>query len=137
MILVLNQNDRIANYLIERKAGTYFHNFQSIGFEKDGKLIGGVIYDSYEEGYRCSISAAGDVGWLTRSSLNIIFDYPFNQLKLKLMMATAFSKNTKSCRVLEGIGFKEKARIPECSENGDLVIYVIYRKDCKYLKGNK
>jgi RimJ/RimL family protein N-acetyltransferase len=53
------------------------------------------------------------------------------------MTASAFSQNKKSCRVLEGIGFKEQTRIPEFSANGDLIIYVMYRKDCKYLRGNK
>jgi RimJ/RimL family protein N-acetyltransferase len=137
LILVLNQNERVAEYLIKKKAGNEFTNFQSIGFEKNGELVGGVIYDSYEAGYRCTISAAGEVGWLTRRTLSYIFDYPFNQLKVKVMTATAFSGNKASCRVLEGIGFKEKARIPECSANGDLVIYAIYREDCIYLKGNK
>lgn len=137
MILVFDENERVADYLIKKKAGNHFCNFQSIGFEKDGKLVGGVIYDSYEAGYRCAISAAGEIGWLTRRTLGYIFDYPFNQLKVKLMTATALSGNKQSCRVLEGIGFKEKARILDASANGDLIIYAMYRDDCKYLKGNK
>jgi len=137
LILVFNQNDRVADYLISKGAGTHYHNFQSIGFEKNGKLIGGVVYDSYEAGYRCAIAAAGEIGWLTRRTLGYIFDYPFNQLNVKIMTASAFSQNKKSCKVLEGIGFKEQTRIPEFSANGDLIIYVMYRKDCKYLRGNK
>jgi RimJ/RimL family protein N-acetyltransferase len=137
LILVFNQNERVADYLIKKKAGTHFNKFQSIGFEKNGELVGGVIYDSYEEGYRCAISAAGEIGWLTRRTLGYIFDYPFNQLNVKVMTASALSGNKESCRVLEGIGFKEKARISEASANGDLIIYAMYREDCKYLKGNK
>lgn len=137
MILVFNQNERVANYLIKKKAGNIFHNYQAIGVEKDGELIGGVIYDSFESGYRCAMSCAGETGWLSRKALNIFFDYPFNQLKVKVITATAISGNVDSCRVLEGCGFKEKARIPDASANGDLIIYAMYRKDCKYLRGNK
>lgn len=137
MSLVFNQNERISDYLIKKKAGNIFYNFQAIGVEKDGELVGGVIYDSYEIGYRCAMSCAGETGWITRKFLNIFFDYPFNQLKVKVITASALSGNIDSCRVLEGCGFKEQVRIPEASKDGDLIIYAMYREDCKYLKGNK
>ena len=137
MILVFNQNERVAEYLAKKKAGNNYTDFQSIGFEKDGELVGGVIYDSYESGYRCAFAGAGEVGWLTRKTLGYMFDYPFNQLKVKVMIASTFSSNKAALRVLNGMGFKEKARIPDCSVEGDLIIFTIYREDCTYLKGNK
>ena len=137
MNLIFDQKERVAEYLVNKKAGNNFHNYQAIGVEKDGKLIGGVLYDSYEIGYRCAMSCAGETGWLSRKNLRIFFDYPFNQLKVNVITATALSKNVDSCRVLEGCGFKEMARIPECSALGDLIIYAMYRDDCKYLKGKK
>ena len=137
MNLIFDQKEKVADYLIKKKAGNIFHNYQAIGVEKDGQLIGGVVYDSYEAGYRCAMSCAGETGWLSRKNLQVFFDYPFNQLKVKVITATAISGNTESCRVLEGCGFKEMARIPDASAQGDLIIYAMYREDCKYLKGKK
>ena len=132
--IILNQKERIANFLIENDAGKAFFNFEALGVEENEKLIAGVVYDSYEPQARCSMHCAG-IGkrWLTKQFLWMAFDYPFNQLKVNVVINTVSSKNKDSIRFTEHCGFKEVARLEDGAEDGDLIIYALYKKDCKWI----
>lgn len=134
--LVLGQKERIGEFLKQHEAwggGTY--NYEAIGLEENGELIAGVIYDGYEAGARISSYCAG-VGkrWLNRDFLRVIFDYPFNQLGVNVVVNVVSTSNDESMRFTEHLGFKEIARIEGGASDGDLIIYVLYKKDCKWIR---
>lgn len=136
MKTIVFDKEKIGQFLLEHEAWSGKTNFyQGIGIEEDGKLIAGVIYDSYEKGARISSHCAG-IGkrWLTKTFLWMMFDYPFNQLKVNVMINTVSSNNKDSMRFTEHLGFKEVARIEGGASDGDLIIYALYKKDCKWIR---
>jgi RimJ/RimL family protein N-acetyltransferase len=63
-----------------------------------------------------------------------MFDYPFNQLKVNVVVNTVSSNNKDSMRFTEHLGFKQVARIEGGASDGDLIIYALYKKDCKWIR---
>lgn len=132
---IVFDKEKVGKFLIEQGAwiGATDH-YQGLGIEEDGQLIAGVVYDSYEEGARISSHCAG-IGkrWLNKTFLHMMFDYPFNQLKVNVVINTVSSNNKDSMRFTEHLGFKQVARIEGGASDGDLIIYALYKKDCKWI----
>lgn len=135
--LVVDQRERIGKWVAERIGcspwtGT---DYQSIGLEKDGELVGGVVIDGFVRGARCSIHCAG-VGrhWLNKEFLRFVFRYVFEQLKCRVIVNPVSSANADSLRFTEHIGFTEACRIEDGYPDGDLVIFKMPKAKCRWLK---
>lgn len=133
--IIIGQKERIANFLISQKAWVDANKYEAMGIEDDGEIIAGVVYDSYEPNARISMHCAG-IGkrWLTKEFLKYAFYYPFNQLNVNAVINTVSSNNKASIIFTEHCGFKEVARIEGGASDGDLIIYVLYKKDCKWIR---
>ncbi len=126
--------ERIGPWVCERTGGEYQATDAAIGLERDGKLIAGVLYDSYMVNSICMHVAAEGANWLNREFLQIVFDYPFNQAKVNKILGLVDSTNTQACRFDEHIGFVLEATIKDAGRHGDLLIYSMTRQQCRYLK---
>lgn len=101
----------------------------------EGNLMGGVIYDDYTG--RCIFmhQASFDARWLTGNMMWIVFDYPFNQVKVDKVGGTINANNKELLDFNLRLGFKEEARIRNAySDGGDLLILTMERADCRWLK---
>lgn len=130
-------NTRIAQFVAERiGVKPLLQNFQAIGLEENGKLIAGALY--YD--YNCrSITAAiaGDGNWNSRWFLRVLFDYPFNQLKVKRLSANTEHDNYSAQRFLEKSGFELEAVLEEAGRNGDLFVYKMFKQNCRWIGDKK
>ena len=72
--------------------------------------------------------------WLTREFLFAIFDYPFNNLKVKVILAPIGQNNIKSLNLCRKLGFEQVADIPYSHPDGNLVIMAMKRNQCKWLQ---
>ena len=133
-MIIIGQKERVARFVQERTGGTYY-DYEAIGIEKNGVLIGGVVIDGYIENSRCSMACAGDGGrWLTRDFLPIVFDYVFRQLDCKVVIITIESSNGKSIKLMTHIGFLPVYTVRNGGSNGcDLIIFEMQKSDCKYI----
>ena len=105
-------------------------DFEAIGIEEDGKLVGGVVINGYQRGVRCSIHCSGEGRrWINREFIRVVFDYAFRQLDCQCVVNPVDVGNADSLRFTKHIGFREVARIPEA----ELVIFSMPRADCRWL----
>lgn len=105
-----------------------------IGKIKDGKLIAGALYEDWN-GSSVICHIAGEGLWADRKYLAVIFDYPFNQIQAKKIIAPVCSTNQKSIDMLEHMGFNQEAKLHGATSKGDLLFFVMDKEDCKYLRG--
>jgi RimJ/RimL family protein N-acetyltransferase len=109
-------------------------NATAIGLERNGRLVVGVVYDQFNGANVCMhISAEPGRHWLNRLFLWAMFDYPFNVLNVKRVTGQICSSNTDSIRFAEHIGFTYETRIKDASPNGDLLIYALFKNQCRYI----
>ena len=124
----------LREWLSEAGKDKYSDDTMCIGQEKDGQLIAVVGYNNFTEKL-CQIHVAStDVYWLNKDLLFAIFDYPFNKVGVKVILAPICKDNHKSLNLCRKLGFEKVAEIPYAHKDGDLVIMSMKRNQCKWLQ---
>jgi RimJ/RimL family protein N-acetyltransferase len=101
--------------------------------DKDGKLLGGVIFDGYTGSCVFAHQASFDKRWLSRDMLWVLFDYPFNQLKVKKICGTIPSSNPKLLEFNLKLGFIVETIIKDGYPDGDMLVMSMTRGECRWL----
>lgn len=134
--LITDEHARVSRWVNQRLGidGDWQSTCSTLGLEQDGELIAGAVIDGYVPDTRCTLHCAA-IGktWLNRRALFAIFDYVFNQLKVKVVLDTVSSSNEASLRFTKHLGFTEVCRIANAAPDGDLVIFTLRREDCRWL----
>ena len=103
-----------------------------LGQVLDGQIRAVVVYCGFY-GKSCMIHVGSEgQHWATKDFLKKVFDYPFNTLKLKVIIGTVAGSNTKALRLDRHLGFKDVAFIPDAHDDGDLVILEMRPEYCKW-----
>ena len=107
---------------------------QGIGWKDKGEIVAGVVYSDFN-GVNCLMHVAA-VGsrWLRREYLWTCFDYPFNQLKLRRVTGLVGEGNKQARRFDEHLGFELETTLKLAHPSGDLLVYVMWREKCRWLK---
>jgi len=100
----------------------------------EGNCLGGVIYDGFTGGCIFMHQAGFHPHWLTGNMIWIVFDYPFNQLKVRKVAGTINSNNKELLDFNRRLGFKEEGRIKHAYPDGDLLVLTMERSACRWLK---
>ncbi len=134
--IVVHENERVGKWVAERANFTYSPgNSQCFGYEIDGELVAGAIFDNYRR-HSIAIHIAGEGRyWMTREGIHVCFDYPFRQLGVHKLIAFIDEVNEKSRHIAKRIGFTLEARIEGAAKSGgDLLIFTMTQEQCKWLK---
>lgn len=125
------QGDSVGEWVAEQTTGSYHYNAQSIGLERDGDIVAGVIYESFmDTTITCHIAIVGRVN---KTFLRAIFDYPFRVCNVDKIIAPVIADNDKSINLVQNMGFTEEARIAR--SNGDMIFFTMLKDNCKFLGG--
>lgn len=103
-----------------------------IGWEHAGQIVAGVAYNDYN-GPNINAHIA-ITGAMTKTFLHTIFDYPFNQAKVKRITGLVGSGNEKGNNINLRLGFIEETRLKDCHPTGDMIVYVMRRENCRWLE---
>ena len=104
-----------------------------IGQEVDGEVKAVVAFDNMLD-KSCEMHTAAIVpNWISKDLLWACFDYPFNILKVKVILASVASTNTEALKLDRHLGFVDKAYIEDAHIDGDLVILAMRVEDCRWL----
>jgi len=107
---LFGENERVARFVAERtEARNGFGDCVGIGWMQDGEMIAGTVYHNWfpEAGVIELSSAADDPRWLTRKSLRVMFEYPFNQLGCQLVALRMSEGNERMRSIARRYGFRE------------------------------
>jgi len=107
-----------------------------IGQEIDGEIKAVIAYTNFQEKSCCMHVASIQNGWISKDLLWAAFDYPFNKLKVKVILAAVSSNNEEALKLDRHLGFVDKAYIEDAHTDGDLVILAMRRENCRWLDIN-
>lgn len=133
--VVFGQDERVAKF-VAQGIGPYesFSNFVAFGVEEDGELIGGVVFNNFNENSICgSIHGVGK-NWLTREFLWYMFHYPFEKAKVGRITVVVENNNEMSHNIVQRLGFTHEATLQKAGRFGDLHVYRMFREECKWLE---
>lgn len=107
----------------------------AIGLRRDGELIAGVIYEGYNgRNVWMHVAAVPGSRWLVRDYLKACFVYPFVICGCERVSGYVNDSNSAAKRFDEHLGFTPECKlIGAAPDGGDVVLYVMWRKDCRYV----
>ena len=72
--------------------------------------------------------------WMTRDYLRACFAYPFLVCGVQRLSGYVNSSNLAARRLNEHFGYRVEATLKGAApDGGDVLIYVMWRKDCRYV----
>jgi len=97
-------------------------------------MIAGVAYADWNgPNLVAHIASDGTRRWMSREYLWTIFDYPFNQQGVRRVTCMIGEGNRESVNLCERLGFTLEARLKAAHRTGDLLIFSLFREDCKWI----
>ena len=108
--------------------------FTALGWEQDGKLLAGVLFDSMQKPNIC-MHIVTEPGWMNRDFIREAFRYPFIQLGCGRVTGKTPLKNKASLTFQKALGFKVEGRVRQPLPDGDdLIITGMLKSECKWLE---
>jgi hypothetical protein len=126
--------ERVGRWVLEKAGGSFTTDMTAIGQECDGQLVAGIVYDGYTKASIAMHSRCDDPAKVSRRFYWMIFDYVFNQLNCKRATGIVPSWNTKAQKTNEHLGWKRETTLADYFPDGDAIIYIMRRDDCRWLK---
>lgn len=131
--IVVN-DERIARFVAEVVGSDDFTAHGTIGVERLGELIAGIVYDNFNGANICMhVGARPGVNWVSRKLLRLVFGYPFEQLGCRRVTGLVPETNLRSRRFCEHLGFDLETRIRGGHPDGDVLVYSMFRENCRWL----
>lgn len=106
-----------------------------VGWVIGNQLVMVVGFDTFI-GKTCHIhvSMAKGFNFTPKKMLKEVFEFAFNEKKLKMLVGVVNSRNEAALKYDLHLGFEESVRFPEMHDDGgDIVVLVMRREQCRYL----
>lgn len=132
---IVSDPGRVWAYVHQKAGVPASANMKGLGLEQDGELIAGVLYEGFT-GHNIWMHVAAEPGarWMTREFLRYCFYYPFVECGVDRVSGWVEDSNEAAKRFDEHLGFREEARLKGAArDGGDVILYVMWRKDCRYV----
>lgn len=133
--LIYGENERLLPWACERIGiGSFRKEAQAIGLERDGVLVGAVIFDTFSS-YDCCMHVASDGSghWLTREFLVHAFSYPFITCGYRRVTSPIAESNTRALKFNLRLGFEVEGRHPLMAKDGAMITTGLLRSRCIYI----
>lgn len=126
--------DLVSEWVSERTGCTIPREGTAIGWEREGKLVAGVMYEDFTGTCITATIAIEEGSTVPRGFIQKIFDYPFNQLLCRKILACVEQTNEASRRLVERMGFVKEAVIFDAFPDGAMIIYSVTPETSRYLE---
>ena len=126
---------RVFAFVSEQVPLNAVSGMQALGLEKDGQLAAGLVFEGFN-GHNMWIHVAAQPGarWMNRAFLHACFAYPFVQCGVSRLSGYVNASNLAARRFNEHLGFAQEAVLHGAgADGGDVIIYVMRKKDCRYV----
>lgn len=135
---IIVNDGRIARFVAQAVGSDDFTAHGTIGVlagrATGEEIVAGIVYDNFNGANICMhVGARPGVNWVSRKLLHLAFDYPFRQLGCRRVTGLVPESNVAARRFNEHLGFKVEARIRAGAPDGDVLIYAMFREECRFL----
>lgn len=127
-------HDLLAEYIAENGGGFARAGSQLIGLVRDNVIDACVMFDWHNGASIYMHVAATGKNWLTREYMSVCFNYAFTQLSCRVIIGLVADSNLKAIRFNRHLGFVENSRIKDADPQGDTIIFIMHKEQCKYLR---
>ena len=118
------------NLKIDRE---YFGNCSTISVWSDESLCAVIVYSAYNS-HNCEVTvSAVNKWWLRREVMDVLMNYPFNQLGCRRITLLIRDGNRLVSRLVEKLGFIQEGRLREFYPDGnDCLVYGLLKTERRH-----
>jgi hypothetical protein len=128
MVIVVDQPQRVADWIGERMGVSAPTVDAAIGYESGGELKAGVYFDGMSDSnIYCHIYSATEM--LPHTLIRAVAQYCFGQVKLKRITFPIAASNTKAIQFVASMGAQLECVMAEAAGEHDLFLFVLWRGD--------
>lgn len=135
--IIWDQDKRIIDFVAHKvDEQEFLKPAAAIGIEKNGDLVGGVVFDCYTgSNVMMHVASNGSKYWLNPAFMYFCFAHAFITLKCNVITGLVRADNQKALNFDINLGFKHTGRLPQaCSDGTDILILTMLKAECRYLK---
>lgn len=138
MRIVDNESERVGKWACSKAGGVFsLADSVAIGLERDGELTAAVVFNNWTGRSICMHVYSEGKHWLNREFLWFVFYYPFEQLKVKKIVAQVSSANEAALKFDSHLGFIHEATVKDAAKDGDMLLLTMTREQCPWLELRK
>ncbi|WP_323069638.1 GNAT family N-acetyltransferase [Mycetohabitans endofungorum] len=135
--IVYHRSDEVMRFVAAATGETSYHDCTTIGLEKDGDIVAGVVYQGYNGPnvlMHCAMLESRHL--LTPAFLSAVFLYPFVVLNCRRVTGLVRTDNLPAQRLDEHLGFRREGIMREGAGDGtDFILYGMLKQECRFLRG--
>ena len=141
--IVVDHDREIAAFMCERMGiQNAFQSGRGVGMLNaplgdTPRLVAGIWFEQFN-GANMMMHVAADpdfrARWMTRELLWYTFHYPFIECGCRRVTGVISASNKEAIEFDERIGFRYEATLKDAAPDGDMLVYVMFREDCRWLK---
>jgi hypothetical protein len=99
-----------------------------------GRMLAGIWFESYTgTNMLMHVAAVPGSRWMSRYLLWYTFYYPFIEMGCKRVTGLVAETNYEARKFDERLGFKLEGRMKDGAPDGDILIYAMFRDECRWL----
>ena len=103
--------------------------------DQTADLIAGVWYEGFNGANMVMhIAALPNSAWMTKELLWYMFHYPFVECGCRRITGLVEETNEAARNLAERLGCTLEARLKDAAPGGDILVYAMFREDCRWLK---
>lgn len=133
---IYDRHDELVAWAEKRIPGQHFRDDAvAIGHERDGRIVGVVVYDTFTQGSCCiGLASDGSKRWMTSEFATRAMAYPFVQCGFRRITAFVSERNEASLRFTRGFGWTREGVLREAGPEGeDMIMFGMLRRECRWL----
>ncbi len=133
--LVFDESERVGEWVAEQvEQLSSWGGFYAMGAEKDGQIVGGVVFNNFNGSNATAHIAVSKPNKLFLELLDHAFLYAFETCKLRRLTGLVDADNSKALKFDKHIGFVEEGVMKQAGSDGqDKHILVLWPEN--YRKG--
>jgi hypothetical protein len=121
-------------WVMGHAGGTFTDGSDAVFLSHRGeKRLGGIVATGNLSGSIMFHMGATESDWMSRDLLWLVFDFAFNQVGVRKVIATVASTNDTSMAITLRAGFRVEAVVRDATSDGHLMILTMERRACRWL----
>jgi len=130
-----NRDKELGMWISEKVDVDYFDGNPCFGTEKDGELIGAVMFNSWNGSNVCIHNRIEHPAAITRGLLNTVFSYAFKHLGARRITGAVVGNNYKAIALNLKLGFELEGVFKNffAGPDGTVTHFVMWPEKCRYI----
>ncbi|AIO69307.1 GNAT family N-acetyltransferase [Burkholderia oklahomensis] len=135
--VMLDRSDEVMRFVADRTGESRYDDYATIGLEKDGCIVAGVVYQGHNgPNVLMHFALDGSRHLITPAFVCAVFTYPFQVLCCNRVTGLVRVDNHDAQRLDEHLGFVREGVMRAGANDGtDFILYGMLRRECRFLSG--